>query len=866
MTNTEIAIDALFQAHPVPMWIYDLETLSFLAVNIAAIEHYGYAESEFLGLTIRDIRPVEELARFDANLLQTPSTSIEKSGVWRHLKKDGSIIDVEITSQPLQFGGRACKFVLAHDVTERLLAQRKVVRLSRLYAVSSGINAAIARIHARDALFDAVCRIAVHDGAFCLAWIAAIDPDTLEGKVVASCAVAQTILDRIHVTARADSVDSARPANVAVRESRAVICNNIAEEASLAPFAQESLLNGHHAVAALPLMANGRVVAVMVLVADTRGFFDAEEVKLLGDVVGDLEFALQFIDNQQRLNYLAYYDALTGLANESLFEDRLTQSIHTAQANHRVATVLLNIERFSQLNEALGRHLGDALLKLIAQRLDDALPAGGSLARIGGATFAITFDALPDDAQLGQLVEEAILAPLNQGFQLDAHELHVAARAGIAVFPADAGDAETLLRHAKAALKHARSGGEAYMYYSPAMNAAHASRLALESELQRAIDAHEFVVHYQPRVDLASGRIVSAEALIRWHHPQRGLVMPGTFIPFAEEIGLIVPIGDWVLETVCAQQARWLAKGIELVPVAVNLSAGQFKNGKILQTIAEALARHQLQPWQVEFELTESMVMNEPEAAAHILRALKRTGTQLSLDDFGTGYSSLAYLQRFPFDFVKIDRAFITDVNSNPGNAAIATAVIAMAHSLRLRVVAEGVETEGQLQFLRKRHCDEIQGYFFSPGVTAEAFEAMLVNKKQLAPVQYSEEETLLIVDDDMFSLAALSRSLRREGYRVLTANSGPEGLALLAVEPVQVIIADQRMPEMTGTQFLGIAKAIYPDTVRIILSGFTDLTVVTDSVNHGEIFKFMTKPWQDADLKANIRDAFRLHRQRVSA
>jgi diguanylate cyclase (GGDEF)-like protein/PAS domain S-box-containing protein len=749
MTNPDMSFDALFLAHPAPMWVYDLESLRFMAVNAAAIVHYGFTEAEFLGMTIRDIRPPEELIRLNANLQQPLQESIEKSGVWRHLKKDGSIIDVEITSHPLRFADRDCKFVLAHDVTERLLAQRKVIRLSRIYAVSSGINAAIARIHNLEDLFGAVCSIAVHDGAFGIAWIARVDPATLEGKVVASCGAAKDMLDRLRVTGHPGRPESARPACVAIREQRPVICNNIANEPTLAEFAHESLQAGHHAVAALPLMTEGRVAAVMVLVADARSFFDAEEIKLLDDVVGDLEYALQFIDNEQRLSYLAYYDSLTGLANGKLFEDRLTQALHTAQPEHRVATVVLNIDRFSELNDALGRRMGDALLKLVASRLGNALPAGASLARIGGATFALAFDTLPDDAHIGQMVVDAITAPVNQGFQLDGHDLRLSVRAGIAIFPADGSDAETLIKHAKAALKYARSGNEAYLYYSPEMNAAHASRLALESELKRAIDAREFVVHFQPRVDLASGHIVSAEALIRWNHPQRGLVMPGTFIPLAEEVGLIEPIGDWVLETVCAQQSIWLQRQLDVVPVAVNLSAGQFKNGKVLQTIADALARYQLQPLHVEFELTESMVMREPETAAHILKALQKMGCQLSLDDFGTGYSSLAYLQRFPFDVVKIDRAFITDVNSNPGNAAIATAVIAMAHSLKLRVVAEGGETEGQLQFSRERRCDEIQGYLFSPAVPALEFETMLSEKKRLVPMQQAEEGAKRIADAD---------------------------------------------------------------------------------------------------------------------
>jgi diguanylate cyclase (GGDEF)-like protein/PAS domain S-box-containing protein len=860
---SDAGFSALFYAHPVPMWVYDLETFRFVAVNAAAIMHYGYSEAEFLSMALHDIRLPEERARLIENLRQPSVPTIEKSGIWRHVKKDGTLIDVEITSHPLSFNERACRFVLAHDVTERLAAHDKIMRLSRIYAVSSGINAAITRIHTRDALFDEVCRIAVHDGAFKTAWIGVFDRGSLDGRVVSWCGGDRSNIDRVRLTRRTDDIDSMRPACVAVREGRVVVCNDVATDPGLAPIAKDILEQGHRAVAALPLSSSGGVDAVMVFIADTVGFFDAEEVKLLDDLVGDLNFALQFIDNKERLSYLAYYDVLTGLANASLFEDRLAQFIHAAQPGQGIGTIVVNIDRFTQLNDALGRHTGDALLKQVARRLDDALPGGASLARTGGATFAIAIAELAHDADLERIVEEAVLATVNQHFKLGPHEARIHARAGLALFPRDGSDAESLLKHAEAALQSAKRLGKTYLYYSPAMNAAHASRLALESELQHALDAQEFVVYYQPRVDLLSGRIVSAEALIRWQHPRRGLVFPGTFIPLAEEVGLIEPIGEWVLDTVCAQQADWLRRHLAVVPVAVNLSAAQLKNRKIVQNIVDALARHRLPAHLVELELTESMVMNDLEVATAHLQALKALGIQLSLDDFGTGHSSLAHLQRFPFDVVKIDRAFIRDVNSNTGNAAIATAIIAMAHSLHLRVVAEGIETEGQLQFLRRRRCDEIQGFYINEALPAGQFEAMLVEKMQLVLGKPVDDDTLLIVDDEPSNLAALRRLLQREGYRVLTASGGQEGLDLLALNKVRVIVSDQRMPGMSGTQFMGIVRELYPDTIRIILSGFTDLAAVTESVNQGELFKFMTKPWDDGELVRNIRDAFRLHRQR---
>ena len=312
--------------------------------------------------------------------------------------------------------------------------------------------------------------------------------------------------------------------------------------------------------------------------------------------------------------------------------------------------------------------------------------------------------------------------------------MRVSARAGLALFPDNGRDAETLFKHAEIALKKAKSQGERYLYYAPQMNAALAAKLKLRSELQQALETQQFKVFYQPRVDLLSGRIVSAEALIRWQHPQRGMVPPDHFIPLAEETGLIVPIGAWVIDAVCAQQSAWLGRQVAIVPVAVNLSAVQFEKGLVLDAIRNAIAQHELAPYYIEFELTESIVMSDPEEAARNLHALKQLKVKLALDDFGNGYSSLAYLKRFPFDFLKIDRAFITDITKSPKDAMIATAVIAMGHSLNLRVVAEGVETEEQLDYLRRHRCDEIQGYYFSRPVPAAEFEAMLQDEKRLAP------------------------------------------------------------------------------------------------------------------------------------
>jgi diguanylate cyclase (GGDEF)-like protein/PAS domain S-box-containing protein len=809
----------------------------------------------------------------DRNLFRDACIRAGRSGMrteveYRLQRGDGTSIVLQQVMEPLQgqtdADGRTRWFNTIQDVTEQKEQQRRIAKLNRIYAVLSGINSAIVRIHNRKDLLQEACRVAVDLGTFSMAWAGLIEPGALDGEVVARMGGQKEYLEGIHLTIRSDSPDSLRPGCTALREKRAVICNDVSLEPTLDRFRDELLAYGHRSVASLPLILDGVAVGVISLFAGETGFFDDEEIRLLSELAGDLSFGLQFIQKEERLNYLAYYDGLTGLPNGMLLRDRLAQQLQGAKHNREImAVIAVDLIGFSRLNDALGRHAGDAVLVQVAQRLKSELAEPASIARFGGDSFIIAVPELQQATDAVSILERQVFHAIDIPFLIDGQEVRISARAGVSLFPNDGGDSAELIKNAEVALNKARSGSERYVFYAPRMNASIAARLALESELRRALDARQFVVHYQPRVDVLSGRIVSAEALIRWQHPERGIIPPVEFVPLLEETGLIVHVGAWVIDAVCEQQAAWARQRIEIVPIAINLSTVQFKKGQVVQTIRDAIARHGVRNEHLEFELTESIVVDDPEQAACDLRALKDVGVRLSLDDFGTGYSSLAYLKRFPFDAVKIDRAFVTDITRSAEDAAIATAVIAMAHSLGLRVVAEGVETEGQLRYLRKQRCDEIQGYFFSPPVPAADFELMLRSEKRMtlerAPAEATD--TLLIVDDEPNNLLALKRLLRREGYQVLTASSGQEGLDLLALNTVQVIVSDQRMPGMCGSEFLGIVKELYPDTIRIILSGYADLSTVTDSVNRGAVFKFLTKPWEDDQLREHIRDAFRRYR-----
>lgn len=565
---------------------------------------------------------------------------------------------------------------------------------------------------------------------------------------------------------------------------------------------------------------------------------------------------------ETELEFQANYDTLTGLANRNLLRDRLTQAIAYAdQDGHAVWVVLINISRFKFVTETLGLSAGDTLLKKIAERLQAAVRETDTVARVIGDEFVLVLSERID-AKLSPAVVQRIIDAVSQPLALAGQEFFPSCSAGVATYPADGNDADTLIKFAGVAgYRSKEKGRDRFQFYMPEMNARSLERLRIESDLRNALAREEFVLHYQPQVNLRTGRIVGMEALLRWQHPALGMLPPTRFIPLAEETGLIVPIGDWVLRSACRQNKAWQRAGLGHLRVAVNLSIRQFAQPDLVQSIAAILQETALEPHYLDIELTESLLMADVENAARILHGLKALGVHLSIDDFGTGYSSLSYLKRFPIDVLKIDRSFVNDITTNPDDAIIARSIISMAHNLRLQVIAEGVETQSQLAYLRHHGCDHMQGYYFSRPVATDAFQQLLMEGRTLLPAPEEaamQEQTLLLVDDEANVISALHRLLRVDGYRILRATSTSDAFEMLAQHAVQVILCDQRMPEMNGTEFLGKVKDLYPETIRIMLTGYTDLQSVIDAINHGAIYRFFTKPWDDEILRDTIREAFR--------
>jgi diguanylate cyclase (GGDEF)-like protein/PAS domain S-box-containing protein len=610
------------------------------------------------------------------------------------------------------------------DITERKQAEYKIKRLDRVHAMLSQVNAMIIRVRDRDELFRETCRIAIEAGGFKMAWIGMINPQTQEGAVVASLGGEQSYIDQLRLSAHEGAVEGELPACRALRQLQPVICNDVATDLSFTS-TQNILLQGQHrSIGYFPLIVAGRPEALIALHAGEPDFFDAEEMLLLLELSGDVAFALDHIEKQERLDYLSYFDVLTGLANRSLFIERLTQYVRSAASGgHKLALLLIDLERFKNINDSLGQPAGDALLKQVGDWITGNVGDTNLVARLNADHFAVLLPEVTQGTDVGRLVETMLDDFLEHPFRLNDTVFHIAAKLGIALCPDDGADSHTLFRNAEAALKKAKATGNRYLFYRQEMTDTVAARLRLENQLRRAIERREFVLHYQPKVNLLSGKLTSAEALIRWHDPRTGLMPPGQFIPILEETGLIHEVGRWALQKAIEDYLRWRTGTLTAVRIAVNVSPLQLRNRGFITEIEKAIAVDAHAASGLELEITESLIMEDVEYSIASLQAIRAMGVTIAIDDFGTGFSSLSYLAKLPVDTLKIDRSFVTNMNASPEGLALASSIITLAHSLKLNVVAEGVETQEQLRLLRMLGCDEMQGFLFSKPLPRKIFE-----------------------------------------------------------------------------------------------------------------------------------------------
>jgi len=628
--------------------------------------------------------------------------------------------------RPVQMAGTAT------DVTEKKAAEAHVRNLNRIYAVLSGINALIVRVGEREELFQEACRIAVRDGKFRMAWIGVVDQRT---DAVRPVAWEGTVGDFFEVAPLA--VTATRPggqglAGRAVIERKPAVANDIASDPRRM-MKKEMAERGINSFAVIPLIVSGEAAGVIALYAAETGFFDEEEMKLLTELADDISFALDHIEKAERLNYVAYYDVLTGLANRTLFNERLTQRIKVTDPDQGLALVLLDIERFKGINDSLGRRAGDDLLKQVAVRLARCTGDAGLVGRMSADSFAIVLDGRRSVDELAHAVESQARACFDEPFRLESGtDLRISARGGVALFPRDGTDAETLHRNAEAALKQAKSTGERFVFYAEHMTERAAEKLTLENQMRLALDREEFVLHYQPKVGVESRAVEGFEALIRWQSPELGLVPPMDFIPLLEETGLILEAGAWAMRRAARDHRGWADRGLSAPRVSVNVSAIQLRKADFVRTVQAALAEG-AESTALDLEITESLLMEDVEDNIRKLAAVRDLGVQIAIDDFGTGYSSLRYLARLPVQSVKIDRSFVATMLRDSNTLTLISTIISLAHSLGLKVVAEGVDSEEEAAMLRTLMCDQMQGYLISRPLPPGELRPFLVSPERAA-------------------------------------------------------------------------------------------------------------------------------------
>jgi diguanylate cyclase (GGDEF)-like protein/PAS domain S-box-containing protein len=607
---------------------------------------------------------------------------------------------------------------------EHIQKEEKVRQLTRTYAVLSGINTLIVRARDRDELFKEACRVAVDAGAFTMAWIGIVDGEAGLVKPVASAGDVRDFFESAPLAVIENKPGGHGLAGRAVRDKKPMISNDVPNDPQRM-MRKKMEERGINSLAVMPLIVGGEAIGVFALYSADAGFFDDEEMRLLQELAGDIAFAIDHIDKQERLDYLAYYDVLTGLANRRLFVERVAQYMRSAvSGGHQLALFLVDLERFKGINDSLGRPAGDALLTQVAQWLTRNVGDANLLARVGADHFAVVLPEVKQAGDVVQLVENTLEAFLQHPFRLNDSVFRIAFKAGGALFPDDGASADTLFKNAEAALKKAKASGDRYLFYTQKMTETVAGKLTLENQLRQALDKGEFELHYQPKVNLVSGKLTSAEALIRWNDPLTGLVPPGRFIPILEETGLIHGVGRWALRKAVEDYLRWRTAGLAAVRIAVNVSPLQLRSRGFVAEIKHVIGMDAHAAAGLELEITESMIMEDVKNSIATLKAIRAMGVSIAIDDFGTGFSSLSYLSKLPVDTLKIDRSFVIDMAVGPEGLALVSAIITLAHSLKLNVVAEGVETEEQSRLLRLLDCDEYQGFLFSKPVPSELFEA----------------------------------------------------------------------------------------------------------------------------------------------
>lgn len=729
---------ATMDASPDLIFISDPQTHRFIYVNDTACEVTGYQREELMNLkgyhlTGRTREETDELFR------QVQSAGPEGVTAEPHMagSKDGKRRGWwEPHHRMVRIDGRPWIISASREVTDRVLAEESARHAKRMYAALSATNEVIMHAETPETLFNEVCRVAVEHGELAASHILLFNQDSGNLDVVAMAGTGQDRTRRAVISTDPNRPEGLGIAGTAFRLGRPEVTDDFMNDPRTRPWHHLAEKTRLKAAAAVPILNEGRPLGVLYLCASERRAFDAETIALMERMADNVSHALRTLEHEadrkraeERVRYLATHDSLTGLPNRAMFEELLERAVVTARRyGHRPAVMFIDLDRFKLVNDSLGHAAGDQLLQEMARRLKAVLRESDVLSRLGGDEFVVLLHnvAVPEDAAI---VARKLLDAALESVNVLGHDCRVTASIGISVYPDHGEDQPTLMKNADTAMYLSKEKGKnTYEFYVDGMQSLSNERLAMEAALRNALVNDEFVLNYQAKLDLKGNRITGVEALLRWTHPELGDVPPQQFIPLCEENGAIIPIGRWVLETACRQNVEWQREGLPPVKMAVNVSARQFSDPELLDHIRDALDKSGMEPSLLELELTESMVMLNPDHTIQTLTQLREIGVRTALDDFGVGYSSLAQIKGFPIDTLKVDRSFIRNLPESDHDRAITEAIINMARTLSLTVIAEGVETEAQETFLRGISCDESQGFYFSRPTSADAFSALLRN------------------------------------------------------------------------------------------------------------------------------------------
>jgi diguanylate cyclase (GGDEF)-like protein/PAS domain S-box-containing protein len=718
-------------------WIWELDRDGrFIFSSDSSRDVLGLEPARILGTHFTELLHESDRKRVQDAMLELDSGSRTLGSLtarWRHA--DGSFRWLERHALALvDSHGSVCGFRGAdRDVTEREGQRLRIARLTRILEMLSGINTAVVRIRDRMDLLREVCRISVGTGRYVMALVSFLQPDTRTARpIVWAGAHDADIGNRIFCVAQTPAEDSSVTGRV-LRSGEMFFCNDIEKLHEASP----TWLGFHKAnfrsIAALPLTVDGTTVGVLLLTAPDADSLTDDETRLLREVAANLSFALQYFEKENAVQFLSYFDPLTGLAKRALFCQRLAALLESGAAGGpQPAVAVLDIEHLSIINDSYGRHAGDHLLERIADRLKDRWPSTDRLAYLDAGCFAMVLErTLSPDGALREL-QQHIEALFEQPFQIDGRDMPVTVKSGLARRDRSEGTgAEVLLQNAEAALRQAKAAGEQYRHHRLDLSSKLAARLAMEHRLRVALENQQYTLYYQPKIHIPDGRVEGVEALLRWNDPERGLVSPAEFLPILESTGMIVTVGEWVLAQAASDCQRWKAAGLRPVRVAVNCSPLQLRRSGFAQQVLDALDGWDFDGWGIDVEITESLLIDPDSPEVHKLRTLRDAGVRVAIDDFGTGYSSLSRLAALPIDTLKIDRSFIMGLPDDRAAARLVPTIIALARAFDLITVAEGVETSEQLAFLSRAGCNQSQGYLHARPLPATEMAALLAQPVQ---------------------------------------------------------------------------------------------------------------------------------------